>query len=118
VFPDFTILRYNGEMIKVKQVFEKAFGDLTEDARCHIGCEVPYEGVLLSAVCLMGGKIYRYVGPCVRHPDGGWSESMFATFVAGPDISDRDGHAFRGFFGPEYDGALDELASDCVAEEK
>jgi hypothetical protein len=104
-------------MITVRQVFEKAFGNLTEDARCHIGGEVPYEGVWLGAFCVMGGKFYRYVGPCVRYPDGGWSESIFIEDCAGPDISDRDGNAFRGFFGPEYDKALDELHADFIIKE-
>ena len=99
-------------MVTVRQVFEKAFGNLTEDAQCHIGCVVPYEGVWLDAFCIMGGKIYRYVGSCFRYPDGAWDEFKSGEECAGPDISDRDGYSFRGFFGDEYDKALDEFSSE------
>jgi hypothetical protein len=37
-----------------------------------------------------------------------WLESR-GSYAKSPDISNRDAEAFRGFFGAEYDAALDQL---------
>ena len=85
-------------MITVKQVFDKAYGEIPEGSSRHTG---EYSNPFYAKE----GKLFRY-----DYKDCGWEKAPLYKTTS-PDISDRDGNAFRGFFGDKYDLALDELTS-------
>jgi hypothetical protein len=90
------------EMKTVREVFSKAFGEVPEGATCHIGSQ-DCAGIYIGAT--------HYVPFYKRMMDADkdkWVVSCTEDLY-GPDISNRDAEAFRGFFGSEYDQALDEL---------
>ena len=88
-------------MPKVREVFERAYGPVPDGATCHVGYSVPCEGVSICAA-------YDVEGRCYSSRGDDWEAFSFDE-SEGPDISDRDAEAFRGFFDAAYDAALDAL---------
>lgn len=97
-------------MKTVKEIFSKAFGEVPEGAWIHTAIDWEnFEnknfryGVKLNLSTefdLMEGLCYWETG------EASWIEydMLLAT---SPDISDRPAESFRGFFGAEFDNALD-----------
>lgn len=95
-------------MAKVREVFERAYGAIPDGATCHVASQdsggtyiAPYVGV----------PTFKRV---MEVDKGVWKVVMYIEFsdLFGPDISDRDAEAFRGFFGDDYDAALDALTKE------
>ena len=88
-------------MPKVREVFAWAYGPVPEGATCH-ALYLDFRGSLLSGPVIPDGQhvLHGYQGSYVLVALGK---------VDGPDISDRDAEAFRGFFDAAYDAALDAL---------
>jgi hypothetical protein len=104
-------------MITVREVFSRAFGEVPEGNSCHIGNRSEYDDCehIEPTVCGTNEIIAeRWSFGLVRwepvvYFDGTDIDRMKWDAPFGPDISNRDAEAFRGFFGAEYDNALDQL---------
>jgi hypothetical protein len=97
-------------MKTVREVFSKAFGDVPEGATCHAGYGNAGVTYLGESIKTCDPHTPSLKVP-VRKTTGDFEWLVFGTygFPKTPDISDRDAEAFRGFFGAEYDNALDQL---------
>ena len=91
-------------MKTVKEIFSKAFGDVPEGATCHVKLAECASLVPCFRVVTKGHKALLTETFQADHHQR-WYVSKYS--VCGPDISDRPAEAFRGFFGAEYDNALD-----------
>jgi len=96
-------------MKTVREVFSKAFREVPEGATCHAG----YGNLGATYI----GESIKTIDPHtpslkvpVRKASGAFEWMAFGThsYPKTPDISNRDAEAFRGFFGAEYDAALDQ----------
>jgi hypothetical protein len=96
-------------MKTVKEVFSKAFGDVPEGATCHVKLRECASLEPCFQVVTKGHKATLNETFQVDHHQR-WYVSQYS--VIGPDISNRDAEAFRGFFGAEYDAALDQLQGE------
>jgi len=107
---------------KVRDVLERAYGAIPEGATCHVGAFYN-DGQFFS----VGGFSVRtpYLEPVYaasnlqqfvpRNALGNqWNVMVLTGEPIGPDISDRDAEAFRGFFDAAYDAALDALRKEGV----
>lgn len=92
------------EMKTVRELFSKAFGEVPEGATCHIGAtmHVSYGGENFGPFALIDDGAFVQLGTQV-----GWLTAYKNSEPFGPDISDRPAESFRGFFGAEFDSALD-----------
>ena len=87
--------------MNVREVFNKAFGEVPEGATCHVGnwsTESCDSEPTIALPTVIGDRCYI------------WREfwtAMFGGLAFGPDISDRPAESFRGFFGDAYDAVLD-----------
>ncbi len=95
-------------MKTVREVFSKAFGEVPEGATCHGFGRVDGGGDEVWQLIRLDGAVhvaYKTLN------EKGWINDGFYRDISTscPDISNRDAEAFRGFFGAEYDAALDQL---------
>lgn len=94
-------------MITVKEVFNKAYAEVPKGATIHtaIHWEDPETKNFRYAVKLAGSTCYW------EPEEEKWMEYDMLMETS-PDISKRDGWAFKGFFGKTYDKALCELTGN------
>jgi uncharacterized membrane protein len=95
-------------MITVKEVFSKAF------APVPVGFDILYQLALVSTWGIgitINDAYYIWNEDSIPQSWALKADTMWRSFNKDMaiNISNRDAEAFRGFFGAEYDNALDQL---------
>ena len=96
-------------MITVKEVFNKAYGEVPKGATIHTAIDwEDFENENFRYAVKLGGSTpSSYL--CYWEPEEEIWMEYDMLMKTSPDISKRDGWAFKGFFGKTYDKALCEL---------
>ncbi len=107
-------------MTTVREIFEKAYGEIPTEATCHIGWECPLRSpslvvhrVLVPVIDQICSYNSRQKQISIRFSNGGWAENCATgVYPIGPDISNRNAESFRGLFDEKYDAALNDAILD------
>jgi hypothetical protein len=99
-------------MVTVKEVFDKAYGKVPEGATIHTAIDWEnFENKNFRYGVQLAGSTPRDC-LCYWEPDDEEWVEYDLLMETSPDISNRDGWAFRGFFSKAYDEALCELTGN------
>ena len=99
----------------IREAFSKLYGEIPEDATCHIGYEEPYDSyIIFRPIIKVRHPLTRKASYKLMEGFGGrWMDVGFMPYMdgfcaVGPDLSDRPASAFLGFFGKEFDDFVEE----------